>query len=94
MATRFITSTLHNISPVPAGSVYRGSGMFEFATENDPYNIKLKLAEYDPEKKTYYKDKSVKVDLAADALVAEKEKTEKITKVDDKGIEIKPVKIK
>ncbi len=92
--TKYITSTLHNISPIPSGSVYRGSGMFEFATEKDPDNIKLKLAEYDVEKKTYYKDKSVKVDLAADGIVSEKEKTEKITKVDDKGIEIKPVKIK
>lgn len=92
--TKYITGTLHNISPVPAGSVYRGDGMFEFETEKDPYSIKLKLAEYDPEKKTYYKEKSVKVDLSADALVAEKEKTDKIKKVDDKGIEIKPVKIK
>lgn len=94
MANKYITGTLHNISPVPAGSVYRGSGMFEFATDKDPYNIKLKLAEYDPEKKTYYKDKSVKVDIAADGIVAEKEKTDKITKVDNKSIEIKPVKIK
>lgn len=94
MANKYITGTLHNISPVPAGSVYRGSGMFEFASEKDPYKIKLKLAEYDPEKKTYYKDKSVKVDLSADAIVVEKEKTDKITKVDDKGIEIKPVKVK
>jgi len=94
MASKYITGTLHNISPVPAGSVYRGGGMFEFATDKDPYNIKLKLAEYDVEKKTYYKDQSVKVDLAADALVAEKDKTDKIKKVDEKGIEIKPVKIK
>ena len=94
MTTKYITSTLHNISPIPQGSIYQGSGMFEFSTEKDPYNIKLKLAEYDVEKKTYYKDKSVKVDLAADALVAEKEKTNKIKKVDDKGIEIKPVKVK
>lgn len=51
MATKFITSTLHNITPIPPGAIYRGSGMFEFETEKDPYNIKLKLAEYDPEKK-------------------------------------------
>lgn len=91
MATKFITSTLHDISPIPAGSIYRGSGMFEFVTEKDPYNIKLKLAEYDPEKKTYYKDQSVKVELAADLLVAEKEKTGKVDRVDKDG---KTVKIK
>jgi hypothetical protein len=33
MAEKIITATLHNLSPVPNGSIYQGAGMFEFVAE-------------------------------------------------------------
>jgi hypothetical protein len=48
----------------------------------EPYNIEKKFAEYDPGLKIYYKDPTVKVELASDVMVAEAEKTEIIEKAD------------
>ncbi len=92
MAEKYITSTLHNISPVPSGAIYQGAGMFEFVTDKSPYNIDKKMAEYDVEAKTYYKDPLVKVTLESDKMVAEAEKTGKVEKIDKDGKPIKPVK--
>ena len=92
MAEKYITSTLHNISPVPAGAIYQGAGMFEFVTDKDPYNVDKKMAEYDVDAKTYYKDPEVKVTLDSDKMVAEAEKTGKVEKIDKDGTPIKPVK--
>ena len=93
MSEKIITATLHNLSPVPIGAVYQGGGMFEFVTLAEPETITKKFAEYDPELKLYYKDPAVKVELVSDLMVAEKEKTEEVTKVDLEGkvIEIKPI---
>jgi hypothetical protein len=33
MPEKIITATLHNLSPVPNGSIYQGAGMFEFVAE-------------------------------------------------------------
>lgn len=33
---KIITATLHNVSPVPNGSIYQGSGMFEFVITDKP----------------------------------------------------------
>lgn len=92
---KIITATLHNVSPVPNGSIYQGGGMFEFVADDkkakEPYNIQKKYAEYDIDKGTYYKDPAVKVELTSDLIVAEKGKTEKIIKVDKDGKAIKPV---
>ena len=96
MAEKIITATLHNLSPVPNGSIYQGDGMFEFVAETgtvlkempvinekgetvlemsevkmeEPYNIEKKFAEYDPDLRLYYKDPTVKLELASDVLVA------------------------
>ena len=93
MSEKIITATLHNLTPIPAGSIYQGGGMFEFVTLAEPETITKKFAEYDPELKLYYKDPAVKVELVSDLMVAEKEKTEEVTKVDLAGkvIEIKPI---
>jgi hypothetical protein len=89
MPEKIITATLHNISPVPNGAIYQGDGMFEFVTDKSPYNIDKKMAEYDVDAKTYYKDPAVKVTLESDKMVAEAEKTGKVEKIDKDG---KPVK--
>ena len=132
MADKYITSTLHNLSPVPNGAIYRGDGVFDYVVDvgtkivevpvinvkgvvtyelrevavAEPYNIDKKLAEYDTAKNLYYKDPSVKYEIAADAAVIEKEKTEEVIKIDTKideylaaeavavdvPIDVKPVK--
>jgi hypothetical protein len=110
MADKYITSTLHNLSPVPADAIYRGDGVFDYVVDvgtkiievpvidvkgavtyelreitiAEPYNIDKKLAEYDTEKGLYYKDPSIKYEIAADAAVIEKEKTEEVIKIDTK----------
>ena len=65
--------------------------MFEFATDKTPNNIDKKMAEYDVEAKTYYKDPSVKATLESDKMVAAAEKTGKVEKIDKDGKPIKPV---
>lgn len=80
--SKIITATLHDMTPVPTGSIYRGNGMLEFETKEEPETVSDKLAEYDTVKRTYYKDASLKIELTADALVAEAEKTEVIEKTD------------
>ena len=92
MAEKIITATLQELSPVPNGAIYQGAGMFEFVTGKDPYNIDKKMAEYDVDAKTYYKDPSIKVTLESDKMVAEAEKTGKVEKIDKDGKPIKPVK--
>ena len=84
MGKRFIVATIHDISPVPSGSVYLGGGQFDFIVESvdDPYNITKKLAEYDKEKAQYHKDKTFKKSSRADTEVAKEEKTKTITKTD------------
>ena len=92
MANKITTATLHNLSPVPINAIYQGNKMFEFAANEDPHNIEKKMAEYDPDAKTYYKDPSVKVTLESDKMVAAAEKTGKVEKIDKDGKPIKPVK--
>ena len=84
MGKRFIVATIHDLSPVPSGSVYLGDGQFDFIVESvdDPYNITKKLAEYDQEKAQYHKDKTFKKSSRADIEVAKEEKTKTITKTD------------
>ena len=84
MADKYITATLHHMSPVPPGSVYRGDQMVEFKVppgRPTPENITKKYAEYDPEDNTYFKDPAVKLKLASDDAVAEAEKIKPVTKV-------------
>ena len=33
MADKYITSTLHNLSPVPNGAIYRGDGVFDYVVD-------------------------------------------------------------
>ena len=84
MGKRFIVATIHDLSPVPSGSVYLGGGQFDFIVESvdDPYNITRKLAEYDQEKAQYHKDKVFKKSSRADTEVAKDEKTKPVTKTD------------
>jgi len=83
MPSKIITATLHDISPVPLGSIYRGDNMFEFSVDKDPANISKKFAEYDPAANTYYKDKAIKTKkLTADDAVKEAEKIKPVTKKD------------
>ena len=84
MGKRFIVATIHDISPVPSGSVYLGGGQFDFVVESvdDPYNITKKLAEYDQDKAQYHKDKAFKKSSRADTEVAKEEKTKTIKKTD------------
>lgn len=84
MGKRFIVATIHDLSPVPSGSVYLGDGQFDFVVESvdDPYNITKKLAEYDQDKAQYHKDKTFKKSSRADIEVAKDEKTKPITKTD------------
>ena len=84
MGKRFIVATIHDLSPVPSGSVYLGGGQFDFIVESvdDPYNVDKKLAEYDQEKAQYHKDKTFKKSSRADTEVAKEEKTKPITKTD------------
>jgi len=84
MGKRFIVATIHDISPVPSGSVYLGGGQFDFVVESvdDPYNITKKLAEYDQDKAQYHKDKTFKKSSRADTEVAKEEKTKPVTKTD------------
>ena len=82
MANKIITATLHNLTPIPPGSVYRGNGMFEFSCKKDPETIAKKFAEYDPEQKIYFKDKSLKIALTADAEVAKAEKLGAVERAD------------
>ena len=69
MGKRFIVATIHELSPVPSGSVYLGDGQFDFVVDSsdDPYNVDKKLAEYDQEKAQYHKDKTFKKSSRADA---------------------------
>ena len=83
MSEKIITATLHNMTPIPAGSIYRGNKMFEFETKKDPDTIDKKYAEYDPATNTYYKDKSIKaLKLKADDVVKEREKIAPVIKKD------------
>ena len=84
MGKRFVVAKIHDISPVPSGSVYLGDGQFDFVVESvdDPYNITKKLAEYDQDKAQYHKDKTFKKSSRADIEVAKDEKTKPITKTD------------
>ena len=84
MGKRFIVATIHDLSPVPSGSVYLGDGQFDFIVDyaDDPYNVDKKLAEYDQEKAQYHKDKAFKKSSRADTEVAKEEKTKPITKTD------------
>ncbi len=81
--TKIITATLHDMTPVPAGAIYRGAGMVEFETTKEPETITKKLAEYDKEEKVYFKDKSIsKLKLRADDEVKVDKKKAPITKTD------------
>ena len=81
--TKIITATLHDNTPVPPGSIYRGDGMVEFETTKEPEAITKKLAEYDKEEKVYFKDKSIyKLKLRADDVVKSDKKKSPITKTD------------
>lgn len=80
MGEKIITATLHNMSPVPNNSVYRGDGVFEFTTQRDLYNVKEKLAELDIDKGIYFKNSKLKTKLSSDSL-ATKLKIKKQTKV-------------
>lgn len=84
MGKRFIVATIHELSPVPSGSVYLGDGQFDFIVESvdDPYNVAKKIAEYDQDKAQYHKDKTFKKSSRAEAEVAKDEKTKPITKTD------------
>lgn len=85
MSSKIITATLHNLSPVPEGSVYRDNGMFEFVVDKDPHNIDKKFAEYDQATNTYHKDKTIKnKKLSADDAVKEAEKTKPVIKKNEK----------
>ena len=81
--SKIITATLHDNTPVQPGSIYRGDGMVEFETTKEPETITKKLAEYDKEKKVYFKDKSIsKLKLRADDEVKVDKKKAPITKTD------------
>lgn len=80
MGDKIITATLHNMSPVPNNSVYRGDGAFEFTTQIEPCNVKEKLAELDVDKGTYFKNSKLKTKLSSDSL-ATKLKIKKQTKI-------------
>ena len=81
--SKIITATLHDMTPVPAGAIYRGAGMVEFETTKEPETITKKLAEYDKEEKVYFKDKSIsKLKLRADDVVKVDKKKAPITKTD------------
>ena len=84
MGKRFIVATIHDLSPVPSGSVYLGDGQFDFIVESvdDPYNVAKKIAEYDQDKAQYHKDKTFKKSSRAESEVAKDEKTKPITKTD------------
>lgn len=81
--SKIITATLHDNTPVPSGSIYRGDGMVEFETTKEPETITKKLAEYDKDKQIYFKDKSIsKLKLRADDVVKSDKKKAPITKTD------------
>ena len=84
MGKRFIVATIHDLSPVPSGSVYLRDGQFDFIVESvdDPYNVDKKLAEYDQDKAQFHKDKTFKKSSRADAEVSKDEKTKPVTKTD------------
>ncbi len=81
--SKIITATLHDNTPVPPGSIYRGDGMVEFETTKEPETITKKMAEYDKEQQIYFKDKSIsKLKLRADDVVKSDNKKSPITKTD------------
>ena len=61
MPRKYLLATLHDMTPVPDGSIWRDDGVFDFVVDQDPYNIKEKLSEYDDKLNLVFKKIGMKI---------------------------------
>ena len=61
MPKKYLITTLHNLTPVPPGSIWRDDGVFDFVADEEPENIKEKLSEFDDQLKKIFKKRGLKI---------------------------------
>ena len=68
MPKKYLVATLHNLTPVPPGSIWRDDGVFDFVADEEPFNIKERLSEHDEQLNLVFKKAGLKIEGRAEKL--------------------------